>query len=405
MEIAIFEPEAAGHHMALHVRFILRTALEKGWKVHLVTTERAIAHPAYQIVERESGGKYEVWKMPDQETNASDGDIKRVTDQFARWKCYAKGYRDLSEKVKIDAIYMVNLDQIDMAMAVKGSPFGKTPFSGMLIGRHFHCPAMGVKMEKLKLRDRIMGPVFFRMLRMRTLKKVAILDEPLTQFVSRSSAKERAKVEYVPDVASLEKPETPPTLRKDLGIPDDAFVVLSYGALSARKGVVELVEGLAHPDCPKNAVLLLAGRQDEFSKDYLSQEKAQSLRAEGRLFELNKFLDEAEESASFFSADAVWLGYRNWYGMSGVLVQGAAAGKPLIAMDQGLVAWLVEHHDLGLTVSIASPAEVAKGVKTLIDRPEDRQRFSANGLRMAAHHTPENFGANICRLIESAATG
>lgn len=405
MEIAIFEPEAAGHHMALHVRFILRTALAKGWKVHLVTTERALAHPAYQIVAKESGGKYTVHMMPDQETKAGDGDLKRVTDQFARWKAYAQGYRDLAANMKIDAVYMVNLDQIDMAMAVKGSPFGKTPFSGMLIGRHFHCPAMGVKMEKLKLRDRIMSPVFFRMLKMETLKGVAILDEPLTQFIARSASKDRAKVVYVPDVASLEQPKGDLTLRKDLGIPSDAFVVLSYGALSARKGVVELVEGMAHPECPKEAVLLLAGRQDEFSKDFLAQEKAQALRAENRLFELNKFLDEAEETASFFSADAVWLGYRNWYGMSGVLVQGAAAGKPLIAMDQGLVAWLVEQHDLGLTLAIASAGEVAKGVKTLIDRPEDRQRFTANGLKMAANHTPENFGENICRLIEASATG
>jgi len=405
MEVALFEPEAAGHHMALHVRFILRTAISKGWKIHLVTTERALEHPAYQIVAGESGGKYTVHVMPDQETKTGDGDFKRVSDQFARWKAYAEGCRNLTAKAKIDAAYMVNLDQIDMALAVKGSPFGDLPFAGMLIGRHFHCPAMGVKMEKLKLRDRIMGPVFFRMLKMRTLKKVAILDEPLTQFVSRSSARERAKVVYVPDVASLEAPKGELTLRQDLGIPDEAFVVLSYGALSARKGVVELVEGMAHPECPKGAVLLLAGRQDEFSKDYLAQEKANSLRDEGRLFELNKFLDEAEETAAFFSADAVWLGYRNWYGMSGVLVQGAAAGKPLIAMDQGLVAWLVEQHGLGLTLSIASAGEVAKGVKTLIDRPEDRQRFSANGLRMAANHTPEMFGENICRLIEATAMG
>ena len=65
MRVALFEPEAAGHHMALHVRFIVREMARRQWKVDLVTTERALKHPAYKIVEQESGSAYEVTIMPD----------------------------------------------------------------------------------------------------------------------------------------------------------------------------------------------------------------------------------------------------------------------------------------------------------------------------------------------------
>jgi glycosyltransferase involved in cell wall biosynthesis len=397
--VAVFEPEAAGHHMALHVRFILREMVRRGWEVHLVTTERATKHPGYKIVEEESGESYRLHLMRDQETEAGAKDTKRVADQFARWTNYRDAYRALSREVRLDAVYMVNLDQCDMAMALRGSPFGRTPFVGMMIGRHFHCPAMGIKMAAFKMRDRIMGPVFRRLLRISGLKKVAVLDEALVQFVHEAKWKGHAKVVHVPDVASLQTDAEGRDLRRELGIPEEAFLVLSYGALSERKGVVELTRAMADARCPKEAAALYAGRQDEFTKGYLAEEPAATLRNEGRLFELNKFLDDGDEAAAFAEADAVWLGYRDWYGMSGVLVQGAAAGKPLLAMDQGLIGWLVEKHGIGVTCEIARPESVAEKIAWLREHPDEAAAFGKKGRQMAANHTPELFGRRICNLV------
>lgn len=401
MRVAVFEPEAAGHHMALHVRFIVREMANRNWSIDLVTTERALSHPAYKIVEEESGGKYAVQTMPDKETAASANDLQRVRDQFARWKNYRSGFENLKEQP--DAIYLVNLDQMDLALAKNGAPFGKTPFAGMMIGRHFHCPAMGIKMASFKFRDKAMGPVFQRLLKIPALKKIAVLDEALQKYVEKERWKGWEKVAYVPDVASLAKTGRQLSLRSELKVPDSAFVILAYGALSERKGVVELIEGLADPHCPAEAIALFAGRQDDFTKEFLQQGTAKALREKGRLFELNAFLDEAQEEAAFSAADAVWLGYRGWYGMSGVLVQAAAAGKPLLAMDQGLIGWLAHTHDLGVAVDMFQPGSVAAGIRKLFLDVELRKRYASNGLKLAENHTPELFGKRICDIVEATA--
>jgi glycosyltransferase involved in cell wall biosynthesis len=387
--------------MALHVRFIMREMVRRGWNIDLVSTERALRHPAYKIVEEESGGKYQVRTMPDQETPAGAGDFQRVKDQIQRWKNYRAGYQGLPEKP--DAVYAVNLDQMDLALALKGSPFGPTPFAGMMIGRHFHCPATGIKMTAFKPRDRALGPVFKKLLKIPTLRKVAVLDPVLQAYVEQRAWRGWEKVAYIPDVASLSPSPSKRSLREDLGIPGTAFVILAYGALSARKGIVELVEGLSDAHCPAEAAVLFAGRQDEFAKEYLAGEKAGKLRKSGRLFEWDAFLDESQERAAFDSADAVWLGYRDWYGMSGVLVQAAAASKPLLAMDLGLVGWLVQKHDIGETVEIFSPASVSNGIRRLLLDGELRKRYASHGVELARNHTPELFGSRISDLIAQTA--
>lgn len=391
--------------MALHVRFILKEMLRRGWEVHLVTTERATKHPAYQIVKNDFEGKFSLHFMPDAGTETGASDLQRFQDQFRRLDAYKKGYQDLVAKTPIDAVYMVNLDQADMPMALKGSPFGKTPFAGMLIGRHFHAAKMGVKMGEEKLRDKIFGPVFKRMIRIPTLRRALILDPTLVDFAHQFKLKDGEKVHHVPDVSSLaQQPHDPPP-RVALGIPEQAFVVLAYGALSLRKGVTELVAALTHQDCPKEAVVLFAGRQDTEAKAVLAGEDAQKLRAAGRLFELVKFLDDADESMVFQACDAVWLGYRHWLGMSGVLVQAATAGKSVIAMDQGLVGYLTDHHQIGLTATFDDAARVAANIRRLMSEPELAKTLSANGQKMALDHTPELFGQRICDHIEGTAGG
>lgn len=403
MRVAVFEPEADGHHLALYTRNILREMMRRGWNAHLVTTDRAMRHPAWQMLAPEIEGKVTVTTMPDQETPSSAGDLQRLKDQFQRLKNYGIGYREALKHGPLDAVFMVNLDQADLPMSVKGSPFGRTPFAGILIGRHFHCPEVGVKMGGLKLRDKIMGPVFRRILKIRTLKALLAVDETLPEWAHKAKPRGFEKVQYLPDVASFRLHEDSVMARKELGIPEDRFLVLAYGALSERKGVADLLAGAAHPSTPIHAALLYAGRQDEFTQETLRSESAQNLRGAGRLFELSGFLDDHQESLVLSACDAVWLGYRHWFGASGVLLQAAAAGKPVIAMDEGLVEWLVKKHQIGLTVPIRDSLAVSEAITRLASDPTTRAAYEGNGLALAARHTPELFGKNVCCVIERIA--
>ncbi len=397
MTVAIFEPDAGGHHMALHVRHIARAALARGWKLRLVTTERAMAHPAYKALAEEFGDRLPPTVMPDTVAAEDANDVKKTLAQFQKRAAYAEGYKALPEKP--DAAYMVNLDQIDLPMSIQGSPFGDTPFTGILMGRNFHCRPMGIKIPPPRPRERLMGPVFNGMAKIPTLKRVLVLDETMVEYVKREGLKAAPKMFHVPDIASLSGACVPDDPRASLGIPADRFVMLSYGALGERKGVVELVAAVAQ--CDPRVVLLLAGRQDDFTKAHLAGPEGTKLKAEGRLFEMNAFLDDAQEATAFAASDAVWVGYRGWYGMSGVLVQSGAAGLPVVSMDEGLVAYLVERHKLGLTVPIADTPKVAAAIMRLANEPSLAREMGENGLRLAPQHTPEAFGNAICDHIQA----
>ena len=387
LNVAIFEPEADGHHMVLYTRTIIRTLEERGHLVHLVTTERATQHPAYKALLAEDL-QFQTHLMPDSPNSADEGDIARLLAQFKRRKNYRRGFLALRKSVSIDSIYMVNIDQADLAIAIKGSPFGKAPFSGMLIGRQFH--------QGNRLRDRLFRPVFRRLLKLATLRKLLLLDELLVDHVKNWPG--ASKVVHSPDVGTLAPLGSSVSPRSALGIPNDQFIVLAFGALSLRKGIKEVLDSVV---MSPQVSLLLAGVQDTEVQELLKSSGAAQLRAEGRLFEIASFLDDQQESQAFHSADVVWSGYRNWLGMSGVLTLAAIAGKPVVCNNEGLIAHLVQQNRLGVAVDITKPEAVCLAFDTL---RHGSQSFLESGRLFAANHTPERFGDCVCDAIESAAS-
>lgn len=387
LNVAIFEPEADGHHMVLYTRTIIRTLNDRGHQVHLVTTERATNHDAYKAL-LSDGLQFQTHLMPDSPNKADEGDISRLIAQFQRRRNYRAGYRSLLQSVPIDSIYMVNIDQADLAIAFRGSPFGKAPFSGMLIGRQFH--------QGNKLRDRLFRPVFRRLLKLATLHKLLLLDGLLVDYVKHWPG--ASKVVHSPDVGTLAPLDSSVSLRSALGIPEDQFIVLAYGALSLRKGIKEVLDSVV---MSPQASLLLAGVQDTEVQELLKSSGAARLRAEGRLFEIATFLDGQQESQAFHSADVVWSGYRNWLGMSGVLTLAAIAGKPVVCNNEGLIAHLVQQNNLGVAVDITNPEAVCQAFDTL---RYENQSFLEAGRLFSANHTPERFGDCVCDAIESAAS-
>lgn len=396
MRVAVFEPEAEGHHLALYTRAILTEMVARGWEVEFVTTKRATEHPAFECIRSLIGGQVRVSYMADHPTRDGARDWERLRDQFKRFANYKNAFRTLPT---VDAVFMVNLDQADLPMAVLGSPFCATPLIGILIGRQFHIHEAGIKAGPLKRRDKLMRPIFQRMLKIRSLKRVLVVDESFAIWAAKSNISGAFKVGYLPDVASFQPLDESQSSRVDLGIPGDAIMLLVYGALSERKGVADAIAAVAHPECPEMVCLLLAGGQDAFVRDTLLGPAASSLRAQGRIFELNRFLDDQDESRVFQAADLVWLGYRHWFGSSGVLLQAATAGRAVLAMDQGVVGWLVNRHNLGFSVDTTNPDTVAECLASVAQNTDVLAKYRAAGRELAAKHTQKLFGEHVCNEI------
>jgi glycosyltransferase involved in cell wall biosynthesis len=403
MRVMVFQPEAAGHHMILYLRYLAREAIARGWDLHLVTTQEAVDHPAYAIVRDEFGGRLQTSVIPDARyPGAHPSTLRLLRYQLRQYSTYRRAFARLARTHPPDVVYIVNFDFIDKAMAMLGSPFRATPFAGMLMAVRFHHARLGVP-SPVTRHDRLYEWLFRRLLRIPTLGAIAVIDEPLSDLARRSPFPGSEKIFFVPDAAAGLFEASREDARRALGISDDQVVVLAYGGLSKRKGVAELIRAAATPSCPKAVALLLAGTQDPFTRAVLAEAPAQRLQATGRLFTIAGFLNDQQEDLAFRAADLVWLGYLDFYGSSGVLLQAARRGLPVVASRAGLVGWTSSKHRLGEEIDPTDPGEVVAALSRLAGDAAYRSECAERGRRLAETHTPEHFGAAVCDAIAAAA--
>jgi glycosyltransferase involved in cell wall biosynthesis len=125
------------------------------------------------------------------------------------------------------------------------------------------------------------------------------------------------------------------------------------------------------------------------------------LRKGGRLYEQDRFLYGEDEYAIFKAADVVWVGYEGQYVSSGVLLQAAMVGLPIVACDEGLIGWLTKSRELGIVVNTADMQAVAKTLSTLAQNPELAAKFGENGRQVSVRHGVDNFRREIREKVFS----
>lgn len=200
--------------------------------------------------------------------------------------------------------------------------------------------------------------VFFRMLKCTSLNKLFTIDELLFRFINDEYAALNNHVEYLADPVELKGNHTRVSARKMLDIPEDAVIVLVYGQISARKGIDVLVKALFNPEVARSVHVLIVGKHDELMGGFFESNEVKELYRDRRIHILNGFVDVALEQMAFVAADIVWLGYKNHFSMSGVLVLAAMARKVIIATRDGLIGWHTRDKRLGITVNVEDVSTV-----------------------------------------------
>ena len=130
----------------------------------------------------------------------------------------------------------------------------------------FHYQDMAVIAPRQKF-TAIRRFLFYRVLKQKSMIAVLTIDPTLAEFAGKRGAPSLRKVEYLPDPAAYHK-VLPSKLeaRLQLAIPHEARIVLLYGELSARKGVLLLLQALADAACSRQVHVLLAGRYHELTR-------------------------------------------------------------------------------------------------------------------------------------------
>ena len=128
--------------------------------------------------------------------------------------------------------------------------------------------------------------------------------------------------------------------RKKNGLPLGKYIFLHCGLAGEEKGLSDTYYAWCQiPDhCKANAILVRAGKVE-------CEEQAELIRSIGIL--LDYYIPQQQLDDLYAACDCVIIPYRNHTGTSGVLINAAAAGKPVIAPDFSVIGKMVKEHELG----------------------------------------------------------
>lgn len=362
----------------------------------LVTSAYCLEHPLYVATVEECGKSLRTVVLPQIRRKPTvQGTWSLAKLEFSYYRMFRICHRRLSRSMQLDYVFVPYFDYCLYAAALLGSPFGDTSWGVIAMRLSVELVQAG-KREENSWVQQLKRRLFFRFARGdRSLQVLFSRSETLVGYLQQKVPEVAKRLRFLPDPAELSGSHSRDSARRMLSIPNDAVLVLVYGVLDHRKGIDALVAGLQQQGSPEEVALLVAGRQEAEVKTLLSSEQARSLREAGRLYEMDGFLSNEDEHAAFQAADIVWIGYREHLGSSGVLVQAAAAGLPVVACNEGLIGWSTRQYGLGMTVDIEDTPAVARIISELAQDPRLRAKNGESGKRFFRSHSVERFGRTI----------
>ncbi len=309
--------------------------------------------------------------------------VHRARRSFQEWKLLRK----YATALGATQCLLLYFDSFQAAVA-SGA---KLPcqFSGIYFRPTFHYNTFAGYVPSLKNRVQQWREKFIilpRVMHHPQLKTLFSLDPFVVKHMDRFPSKGKVvalpdpvQIYDVPEQYQLEK------FKERLGIEPDRKVFLLFGALyDGRKGVNQLLEAIStlSPNLCQKICLLLVGQLFGTNESPIPRKIAEiSESLPVQVIVRDEFVPEEEVQLYFQSADVILAPYQQHVGMSGTLVQAAAAEKALLSSDYGLMGEMTRYWQLGLTVDSTVPSEIAKGLtRFLLESPEkfcDRTKMKA----------------------------
>lgn len=371
-QLLIMEPSLSGHR-GPYMSWMARGIADRGLRVTLATLPGSLSHPSLnEIREHATRNKVLLDVVTPHGSAAiyvSRGNSSVVANQFIYWLLLKSWYSELSMRESFDVVFLPSVDTCLYSIALLGSPFGKCPWVGLTMRPSFHYRDMGIMAPRssFALAKRAL---FLRVLHKPHLKSLLTLDESLLLYLKKRGLGE-GKVALLPEPSESYDMPPSPLAKQRLGIKSERLLILLYGTITRRKGVRELLRALAHPLFPDNVDVYFAGKVYPDVQELLGEPQVKVLQASGRLRVDNRFIEASEVSTLFAAADAVWLGYQGHYGPSGALIQAAAAGKPVVACQDGVIGWMTRRYQLGVIVKPTDTTSVIDGIQDLMSGEEE----------------------------------
>jgi glycosyltransferase involved in cell wall biosynthesis len=271
-------------------------------------------------------------------------------------------------------------------------------FSGIYYRPTFHYSFFVDYIPTLRERVQYLREQIFlsRLLRHPQFKTLFCLDPLAVEPIARLGNRDR--VMHLPDPIIIEDPGkfSLKQLRTNLGIEPDRQIFLSFGRLSeGRKGIPQLVEAISllSPEIQQKLCLLFVGEPDRKQLDAWLTPIHQL--ASLQIIACYGYVPESDVNSYFQIADVVLAPYQRHIGMSGILLQAAAANKPVLSSNYGLMGEMIRRYGLGLAINSTIPNEIAKGLTRFLLESSDNLCDRVKMREFATANSAERFASII----------
>lgn len=189
----------------------------------------------------------------------------------------------------------------------------------------------------------------------------------LDPIVSKTIKQQYPNANAVPIADPVEMPDVkhldPDSLRRKHGISTERTIVLLFGAITSRKGTYKLLEAIkkmSPEDCERLCILIVGAINDAEKQNLVSQIETLCRQQPVQIVTQFEFVSETDVQTYFQLADVVSALYQHHAGMSGILLLAAAAGKPVLSSDYGLMGELARRYQLGVILDSTCVDQIAR---------------------------------------------
>jgi glycosyltransferase involved in cell wall biosynthesis len=371
--LMLFDLALGGHH-GNYIQHLISQAYQQGFRGAI----NIVVLPQFAEIHQDTVAAIERAKQPQLDLNLVAISAAEATELGDRSSWMSRARRNLrewqifckyAEALQTTHALIMYLDTCELPLAMRlHSPCG---FSGIYFRPTFHYQMFENYQPNFKdklqhWRERL---TWSRIFNHPQLETVFCLDSfAVNALAIRHPSKEIVHLaDPVQSFSTISRDLA--TLKTEFGIAADRRVLLLFGGVDGRKGIYQLLEAiqLLQSEVCKQFCLLLVGQPHPTDQENIHQKITTLCRTNFlQAIEHYGFIPEAEVATYFQLADAILAPYQRHVGMSGILLLAAAAGKPVLSSNYGLMGKLAQLYELGLVVDSTRPTEIAQGLTTLL---------------------------------------
>lgn len=187
-------------------------------------------------------------------------------------------------------------------------------------------------------------------------------------------------------------------VRKELGIPEDAKLIVNVGRLVEQKGQSILVEAMPlvlkeEPNC--YAIIAGSGK--------LEKALGEKIAAAG-LEEKVRLLGDRQDIPELLMSSDVFAFPSRWEGQGLILFECFFSKIPIVASNVGGIPDVIKNEETGLLFEPGKPGELAKGILKVFREPLLAQKVTTEAFRRYGDRTVENSVRKMEDLFEKLYT-